>query len=193
MLLLFVVGGFLILFNEQELSEDMVPSVRDGSSDVALIDDSQPNPPSITNTEHLNSSTAPAAVNRAGGKSRTVSRGGSEDVGLTHDDSTVFPDGVDPRKATIANIGPPSDGAISPAEALSMIGVSSSCSSIGCAVTAVREGSIAAIAGIQNGDLISAIDGRPVSSSKVITGMFTINELTLVRSGRKMTVSVSRR
>lgn len=190
MLLLLVLGGFLIVSSERELSEDMVPPVADGKLDVAVIGDGQTGSSGISNTNNANSSIAQVPVNRSGGNSRPVSQGGSEDIGLSSDNSMVFPDGVDPRNATITNGKPATGTSISSASVLLMIGISSNCSSTGCVATAVREGSIAATAGIQNGDLISAIDGRPLSA-RGIEGQFTVSELTLVRSGKRMTISIA--
>ncbi|MDI1242795.1 MAG: PDZ domain-containing protein [bacterium] len=193
MLLLLAIGGSLILFNERELSGDLVPPVGDGSLDVAVIEGPGSGPTDISSSPNVNSPLAQVPVNRGVGNSRAVSQGGSEDIGLSSDDSTVFPDGVDPRKAIVANGKPPGEGSISPVDVLSMIGISTNCSATGCAVTSVRDGSIAAAAGIESGDLISAIDDRPLNSSRGITGKFTVSELTIVRSGKRMTVSIARR
>ncbi len=193
MLLLLAIGAFLIVFSERELSGDMVPAVGSGTVDAAAIEDPPAGPSDISSSPNVNSPVAQVPVNRGAGNSRAVAQGGSEDIGLSSDDSTVFPDGVDPRKAIVTNGKPAGEGSISPAEVLLMIGISSNCSPTGCLATAVREGSIAAVSGIESGDLISAMDGRPLNSSSGITGKFTVSELTIVRSGKRMTVSVGRR
>ena len=191
LLLLMVVTGLLILSNERELSGDLVPPVVKGSRDVAVVGGDQFGQSSVSNPN--NSQIAQLSVNRSGGTTRsTSSRGSSEDIGLSPDDSTLFPDGVDPRKATITNVKPPSGGSISPVDVLLMIGISSNCTTKGCIATAIREGSIAAGAGIQAGDLISAIDGRPLSAGG-IGGQFSVSELTLLRSGKAMKVPIARR
>jgi membrane-associated protease RseP (regulator of RpoE activity) len=193
LLVLLVVGGFLILSNERELNGDLVPPVGDGTHEVAVVDDSRSASSGISNTSNLNSGVAQVPANRGGVNSRPASQGGSEDIALSADDSAVFPDGVDPRKATVSNGQPPSGGQISPTSVLSMLGVSAQCNSAGCVARTVREESLAAKAGIQNGDLISAIDGRPINSSTNIAGKFTVSELTLIRAGKRMTVSIARR
>lgn len=193
MLLLLLVGGFLIILNEQELSRDLVPPMDNGTHDVAVIEESGSGDSRITSGSNVNTSAARAAVSRGQRTAPKLSQGGSEDIALSHDDSTVFPDGVDPRKATITKGNHPGGGSISPADVLSMIGISSNCSPVGCVANAVRQGSLAAAAGIQSGDVISAIDGRPINSSSGINGKFTVSELTLIRSGKKMTVSIASR
>ena len=190
LLLLLAVGGFLIVSDERSLSGDMVPPVGEGTHEVAVFDDSQAVPPSVTN--NVNSPVAQAQVNRGGGNSRPIPQGGSQDQGLSQDETTLFPDGVDPRKARVTNGKPPTGGAIAPESVLLMIGVLSTCSPTGCVANAVRAGSIAAGAGIQDGDLISAIDGRPINANG-ITGQFRVSEITLTRSGRIITVSIARR
>jgi len=193
MLLLLGVGGFLIVSNEREMSGDMVPPVGDGTHGVAAIDDSMSPPSDISNASNQNSDIARVPLNREGGNSRPASQGRSEDIALSPDDSIVFPDGVDPRKAVVANGQPPSGGQIEPTSILSMLGISAQCNSKGCVTSTVREGSLAAQAGIQNGDLISAIDGRAINASTNISGKFTATELTLIRAGRRMTISIARR
>ncbi|MEQ1765764.1 MAG: PDZ domain-containing protein [Pyrinomonadaceae bacterium] len=190
--LLLAAGGFLIVSNDGTLNTDLVPPVDDPTHNIAVVDDPQATQSNTSTTINENSQIAQVPVNRVGGNTRTVPQGGSEDIGLSSDDSTLFPDGVDPRKAKVVNGKPPTGGAISPASVLSMIGISSSCSSKGCVATAVREGSIAATAGIENGDLISEIDGRPINANG-ISGPFSVSEITLVRAGKKMTVSIARR
>ena len=193
MLLLVVVGGFLIASNERELSLELVPPVGDETRDVAVIEDQISGPSSIANANNVNSGIAQAPLNRSGVNPRPASQAGSEDIALSPDDSIVFPDGVDPRKAAVVNGQPPSEGQIAPTSVLAMLGISAQCNSNGCVTKSVREGSLAALAGIENGDLISAIDGRPINESTRIAGRFTVSELTLIREAKKMTVSIARR
>jgi membrane-associated protease RseP (regulator of RpoE activity) len=193
LLLLVVVAGVLIVSNEQDLNGDMVPPVGEGTHRVAAIDEPLTVPSDTSNTNRVNSPIAQVSTNRGRGNSRPDPQGDSrDDQALSQDETTLFPDGVDPRKATITNGNPPTGGTISPASVLLMIGISSNCSSTGCVATSVREGSIAAKVGIQSGDLISAIDGRPINASGT-SGQFTVSEITFVRSGKKMTVSIARR
>lgn len=193
LLLLVVVGGYLVLSNEQALSGDLVPPVGGTTHQVAAIDDPVSFPSGISNTSNLNSGIAQVPANRGSVNSGPAPQGGSEDIALSPDDSTVFPDGVDPRKARVSNGQPPDGGQISPTSVLAMLGISAECSSKGCTATSVREESLAARAGIQDGDVISAIDGRPINSSTNIAGKFTVSELTLIRDGKKMIVSIARR
>ena len=192
LLVLLIVGVFLVLSGEQELSGDMVPPIADATHDLAVIDDPKPVTSVISNT-NISSGIPLVPMNRRAENPVPAAHGGSDDIALSPDDSTVFPDGVDPRKAGVANGPPPSGGYISPSSILSMLGISAKCISTGCITGTIREGSIGANAGIQTGDLISAIDGRPINASTKIEGKFTVSELTLIREGNRMTVSIARR
>jgi membrane-associated protease RseP (regulator of RpoE activity) len=191
LLLLIAVGGYLLVSDDRELSRDMVPAIGDGTHEIAAIEDTEMGPPGIANTSKGNSPIARVPVNRGGENTRSVPSGGSQDIGLSPDNSTVFPQGVDPRKANITNGMRPIGGPIAPESVLLMIGIFSTCSSTGCVANSVRGGSIAANAGIQGGDVISAVDGRPITAGG-ITGQVSVGEITIVRSGRIMNVPIGR-
>ena len=193
LLLLALVVGLLFVSNERELTGDLVPPVGGTTHQVAAIDDTRSSPSGISDTSNLNSGIVQVPAHRGSVNSRPAPQGGSDDIALSPDDSTVFPDGVDPRKARVSNVQPPSGGQISPASVLAMLGISVECNSIGCIANSVRAGSVAARAGIENGDLISGIDGSPINSSTTIAGKFTVSELTLIREGKEMIVSIARR
>ncbi|MEO5857488.1 MAG: hypothetical protein ABIR33_00920 [Pyrinomonadaceae bacterium] len=191
LLLLLAGAGFLIVSNDGALNADLVPPVGDATHSIAIIDDKEVSVPDGPSPTNVNSPIAQVSTHRGGGNARTVPQGGSADIGLSPDNSTSFPDGVDPRNSKITNGKPPTGGAIAPESVLLMIGILSTCSSTGCVANSVRVGSIAAGAGIQDGDWISAIDGRPIKAGGV-TGQFSVSEITLVRSGRIMKVPIGR-
>ncbi len=188
LLILLGVGGFLIVSDNGTLQGDMVPPVGDGTKqDVAVFDD-PPSGAGAPQTTGVN--TVVAQVNRSGTNSRAVQP--SQDQGLSQDDTTVFPDGVDPRKARVTNGQSPTDGQISLASVLNMIGISASCSAVGCVATEVREGSVAANAGVRAADLLVALDQQPINAATSLKGG-SVNTITLVRDGNRMAVSIGRR
>lgn len=193
MLLLLAVGGFLIVSDSGTLKADMVPPVEDSTNQIAVVE-SPSDPPTASNA---NLSIEQAATNRGNSRSDQPSSdkqpSTQDDQALSQDDTTVFPDGVDPRKARITNGKLPTAGNISPTSILSMMGINAQCNSTGCVANDVREGTLAANAGIRSGDVISAVDGKAINASATFTGSFTISELAIIRGGRKMTVSLARR
>ncbi len=190
LLILLGVGGFLIVSDNGTLQGDMVPPVGDGTKqDVAVFDD-PPSGAGAPQTTGVNTVVAQAPVNRSGTNSRAVQP--SQDQGLSQDDTTVFPDGVDPRKARVTNGQRPTDGQISLASVLNMIGISASCSAVGCVATEVREGSVAANAGVRAADLLVALDQQPINAATSLKGG-SVNTITLVRDGNRMAVSIGRR
>jgi len=195
MLLLLVVGGFLVVSDSGTLQADMVPPVSDDVQYAVVLDES-PSDSVVAPNANVNNSTAEAATNRGNARSDQASPekpGSTKDLqALSQDDTTIFPDGVDPRKARVTNVQPPTGGSISPEGIFSMMGIIAQCSSTGCLATSVRERSIAEDRGIQQGDLITAVDGKPINAATTITGRFTVTELEIVRSGRKMMISLAR-
>ncbi len=191
LILLMLLGGFLIVSQEGDINAEMVPPVGDSRPEVAELDAVSPPVLDVAATNDSTPRNAAPTSDRNGLQVDQPPRG-SQDIALSPDDTTVFPSGVDPRRTHGTNSKPPIGGSVSPASVLSMIGIVSNCSPSGCLATEVREGTIAAGAGIQTGDLITALDGRPVTAEG-ITGQFSIGEITLVRSGAKMTVSIARR
>jgi len=188
LLILLGVGGFLIVSDNGTLQGDMVPPVGDRTKHDVAVFDEPPSGAGAPQTTGVN--TVVAQVNRSGTNSRAVQP--SQDQGLSQDDTTVFPDGVDPRKARVMNGQRPTDGQISLASVLNMIGISASCSAVGCVATEVREGSVAANAGVRAADLLVALDQQPINAATSLKGG-SVNTITLVRDGNRMAVSIGRR
>ncbi len=193
LVLLLLLGGFLIVSSDGDVNVEMIQPVGESKTSVAQLDIAEPTSPAVA-TAANGSSLRNASVQSDRNSQTQVNQpqGGSQDLALSPDNTTVFPTDVDPRRSPITNSRPPMGAPISLASVLSMIGISSTCSSAGCLAMKVQEGSIAAIAGIQDGDLISAIDGRPINSGG-ISGQFSMSEITLIRAGKKMTFSIARR
>lgn len=191
LLVLVGVGGFLIVSDNGTLQGDMVPPVGDGTKQDVAVFDEPPSGAGAPQTTGVNTVVAQAPVNRSGTNSRAVQP--SQDQGLSQDDTTVFPDGVDPRKARVTNGQRPTDGQISLASVLNMIGISASCSAAGCVATEVREGSVAANAGVRAADLLVALDQQPINAATSLKGGISVNTITLVRDGNRMAVSIGRR
>ena len=196
LLLLFAVGAFLLVSDNPPLNADVVPPVGGEVPHVAVFDEPA-SESTVATTTNLN--TGKAQVPSNSGNSRATqsdpqSQGSSmDDQALSPDDTTIFPDGVDPRKARITNSQRPSGGQISLTGLLSTIGISASCSSAGCAATDVREGSVAANAGIQAGDQLVALDQQTINASTSLKGSLSVSTITLIRDGKRMVVSIGRR
>lgn len=190
MLLLLAIGGFLIVSSERELSGDMVPSVADETHDVAVLDDSRSEPTGTSTVPDINSPAAQSPVNRRAENSRPRSQGGSEDVALTSDDTTVFPDGLDPRNARVPNTEPPLGRGVAPIQLLSMMGILSACTPQSCQVREVQNGSLAQKSGIHVGDVVKKIGKRPIDSFHSTS--FEAKTLEIVRDGKLITISLGR-
>lgn len=188
LLLLLTVGGFLIVSDDRSLNVEMVPPVSDEAYEVTAIDASLSDEPGTSATNTVNSRIAHLPANRSGGDPRPVLKGGSEDIGLSTDDTTVFPDGLDPRNAKAMNIEPPTGRGLSPISLLSMMGILSACAPQSCQVRYVKDSSLAQKAGVRVGDVVKKIGDRPLDSFHSTS--FEVNSIEIVRDGKPTTISI---
>ena len=192
LVVLFVLGGFLIFSDDSAMNVNMVPPVVEQRQDLAMVEESDPEPGAVVEANSGGVPARPIPLNRRQQTVAPAPQGGSQDLGLSPDDSAVFPAGVDPRNARITNTRPPNVGGITPLSILSFIGVSGSCSPVSCQVHSVGPSTLAAKAGIQPGDVVEEIDGRPIDSFRGVTGAVTVRSLRILRNGKGLTIPIGR-
>jgi len=192
LIVLLLLGGFLIVSDEGSIDANMIPPVVDQRQDVGLIEQPDPELGSALELDSGSPSVKPIPANRGVQSASRSPEGGSQDMGLSPDDSAVFPAGVDPRKARLTNSRPPNSGGITPLSILSFIGISGSCSPVSCQVHSVGPSSLAARASIQPGDVVEEIDGRPIDSFRRVTGFVTVRSLRILRNGKGLTIPIGR-
>lgn len=191
LILLVVLGAVIILSDETSIDQAVVPPVDNSYVKVAEID--QPSGSDDRIATSTNSLRPAPPANRNTNVVRVEDPPMSEDQALSQDNSTVFPNGVDPRNAIVSNRRPPETGTITPTSVLAMVGITSSCSRNGCLATDVRSGSIAERSGVAAGDLIEAIDNRLIGSTTQLTGTVSVSSLRILRHGRRLTIRLSTR
>lgn len=188
MVVLVFLGTFLIVSNDATGLAEMIPPVTESGNEIAEFDEKPSDelePPAVSSN---GTSRAANAANRADSSRAIKSPAGSEDFGLSPDETTVFPPGVDPRKANAVNMKPPTGGKISPNSLLSFIGITSACSPVSCTVSSVKEASPAERAGVRVGDVIETIGDRPIDSFR--NAAVTVDRLGVVRDGKRITITL---
>lgn len=190
LVLLLILGGILIFTNQPEIDRSMVPAIDDAGLSLASVDSPPESGQATSAVDPTSENRVPPANRRTKSPDNTLPA--VEDQALSRDDSTVFPKGVDPRNAGVSNRPLPTAGSISPESVLSMIGISSSCSSTGCRAIEVRSGSIAEKSGVRTGDMVEAIEDRLVGSTKPLQGRISVESLTIMRDGRRITLRITR-
>lgn len=190
MILLLLLGVFLIFSDESTINVGMVPPIEAPS--IASAEFAE-DPPSNAIAENRGNSSRPVMSPDRDSRQQRGEQGGSQERSLDQDDTTMFPPGVDPRRANSTTQVPPSGGQISPSAILSMFGISTACADVGCAVVSVKESSIASRVGIAPGDLIEAIDDRQINARTSFAGSVTVSSLRIVRAGKRLTVVLSPR
>jgi hypothetical protein len=186
MLLLVFLGAFLIVSDDSSLDTGMVPPVDSSSVPSMDLDEKVPSNDVAVNSR--NESGRPQPVNRNAEVPKTTPP--SEVKALSQDDTTRFPPGVDPRNATKTNKRP-SPGRISPISILSFIGITSACSPVSCQVRALQAGGLADRAGVRVGDVVEAIDQRPIDSTHLFSGEVAVRTLRIRRDGKQLTISLT--
>ena len=183
MVLLVVLGIFLVQIDDGSLNGELIPSV-DAPGVVSANLSSQETPSRITAVNAVRQS---PPLNQSSRQLQTGSP--SQDIALSPDDSTLFPPGVDPRKATRTDERP-SSGRISPVTILSFIGVTSACTPTSCQVGALQTGGLAERSGVRVGDVIEAIDERPIGSNHTVSGEMSVGSLRVKRDGKRLTITL---
>jgi membrane-associated protease RseP (regulator of RpoE activity) len=99
--------------------------------------------------------------------------GGSVDE-ASRGSTTVFPRGFDPNAA------------IAITRVFEMIGVTAKWDGSGWHVETVTAGTVGERSGLKTGDVIVAVNGRPVDERSVFAGSFTSRSLTVRRGGKRI-------
>lgn len=184
MVLLLAFGVFLILSDDGSVNVEMIPPVDAPAVASANLSFDE-TPVKVSEVNNLKQS--PPLNKNA--EQRPVEPP-SQDKALSPDDSTRFPPGVDPRKATRTN-EMPSAGRVAPISILSFIGITSACTPVSCQVRAVQPGGLAERSGVRVGDLIEAIDDRPIDSTHTFSGGISVRSLRVKRDGTPITISLN--
>lgn len=187
--LLMFLGAFLALSDDSSLNVGLVPPIDAPGVASADLTGDEPE-----NTLALNPGNSSRRLPQ---NSRNVERSGtgqpSQDEALSQDDTTIFPPGVDPRRALQTNQSTPAGGSISASAILSMFGIATSCSDAGCTVVSIQPNSLASKVGIESGDLIEAIDDRRIRAGSSFEGSVNVSSLRIVRSGKRSTIVIGSR
>lgn len=133
----------------------------------------------------------PVRANQKAANDR-VFRGGSRDLALSPDNTAILPKSMNPdQKLDPARRGlDPAAGSITVVAILSKLGASANCTENGCTATSIQPGSAAERSGIKKGDLLEAINGKPVRAGKVLEAGEMIRNVTLLREGDRITIQL---
>lgn len=183
LVLLLAFGIFLVLSDDGSLNVEMIPPVDAPAVASANLSFDE-TPINVTAVNNLKQS-QPLNRNAEQGPIEPP----SQDKAVSPDDTAMFPPGVDPRKATRTN-EKPSAGRIAPISILSFIGITSVCTPVSCQVRAVQPGGLAERAGVRVGDLVEAIDDKPIDSTHTFAGGISVKTLRVKRDGVPLTISL---
>jgi hypothetical protein len=111
-------------------------------------------------------------------------QGGSRDFALSQDNTSIRPRDVEPDQKLVT-------GPVTAETILSKMGISSKCIEKGCNAVSVRSASIGGTSGVKEGDVIEAIDGKPVNAGVVFEGNVVIRNITVRRDGKRFIVPLS--
>jgi membrane-associated protease RseP (regulator of RpoE activity) len=201
-LVLAAFGAFLAFSNLSDVDSAAVPPIEDLPSIIAKAPDPAVEAP-YTGTEEMAGNNLTARTSDVNAQAPAVSvptrknaesPGGSKDQALTQANDPVFPRGLNPnaRVDDTRGVSPGGDG-VSVREILSVIGINSECDQAGCKVAGVAKNGMAERSGIISGDVIEAIDDKPVNSSTVFKGSVAAKNLQVLRGGKRLTISLKTR
>lgn len=123
----------------------------------------------------------PIAVNRGGG---SVERG----LGTTR---PIYPRGVDPNaKTPVVPKEFDQLGNVTAKDLMNLLGLDVIYSESSWKVESVRENSTAQRAGLKSGDVVEAINERPISEKTTFKGRFTSKSMRLIRDGKSVDIDL---
>jgi len=113
-------------------------------------------------------------------------QGGSIDIALKKSSPTIFPPGMDPNMSVNPekSEGFDNTGKFTAREILSAMGIEADFGEDAWYVRSLKKRSLAERAGILAGDLMEAIDGRPIGANTVFTGSVGAKTVTVRREGK---------
>lgn len=182
LVVLVVLGAFFIVSDESTINADMIPPVGAPGPGVAEVA-AEPANRSSAGTQN-----ASPRMSKNQNVSQPPSGPTSEDRALSQDNSTLFPPGLDPRNTAERD---PSAGGVSAVSILEMLGVSSACTDKGCRVTTIQPYSVASKVGLRTGDLIEALDDKPVGAGRSFGGELRIRSVRVLRDGGRITIPLT--
>lgn len=197
-----VLGVFLVFFNEKTQNTAQLPEVIDtftdntgqmpqssASNTTTTVSGTSENELAAAENRTSSNAERPGANRNANGK-RTG--GGSEDMAVSPSGDPLYPPGINPN-IRLSPETAPTQGPIAPSSILAILGIKSACTSVGCRVTGVQANSIGSRAGIMTGDLVEAIDDRPIDSNHTFSGSVNVRMLRINRDGKTITVELKMR
>ena len=196
-LILLVIGGFLVFFEQREIDTASVPPVREAPMTAArepgpLPDETgavEPSAPVTMDADQASTKDALRSDDGGGNSRRNVT---SEDFAVKGPGETYTPRGFDPNKRSVNSTNAaPNKGTIELGEALSMIGLSTSCGADGCMIGSVADGSLAARAGVLAGDRIISIDGNTIKGVTQFKGRASFKLFQVVRGSSVINITLS--
>ena len=105
----------------------------------------------------------------------------------------LLPRGIDPQ-TVLPGTGPgEGSGEHRISEILQMIGVQAERERMGWTVLRTTSAGVGGRAGIRQGDIVVAIDGRSITDTDTLRGSATIRTLQVIRDGRRVTISLASR
>ncbi|QQS41050.1 MAG: hypothetical protein IPM63_17050 [Acidobacteriota bacterium] len=197
-LLIAVLAIAFVLFRGQTAPEVAGPGIEE----APVTGSSETNVETGTNSEDLPDRNEMAGPVEGSASDLPAEPGaGSDPVEPAQDNEQVFEGGSrDLAAETPEDIVPPwADGTprnvpdkvparmLTPRELLAELGIEAELESGGWKVVSVRQGSIGSRAGVRKGDLIKALDGRPLTDAPLDAGG---KRLQIVRGTRQMTLSI---
>lgn len=195
---LIVLGVFLVYFNAKTPDTAQLPEVIDTFTENTGQMPQSPasNTTTVSGTSQTelaaaenrtNSNAERTGANRNANGKRTG--GGSEDMAVSPSGDPLYPPGINPN-IRLSPETAPTQGPIAPSSILAILGIKSACTSVGCRVTGVQANSIGSRAGILTGDLVEAIDDRPIDSNHTFSGSVNVRMLRINRDGKTITVEL---
>lgn len=195
-IVLLFLGAFL-LFSTGGVDNDQIavsePAAQPAATDVAPVVPAS-EPPSAGQVNNVVAEggqvNTQVPVNRTPRGSRTSGngqefRGGSRDFALSPDNTSIRPKVVDPDQKPVT--ASPT-GSVTAETILSKMGIDSKCIEKGCNAVSVRSASIGGRSGVKEGDVIEAIDGKPVDAGTEFKGNVIIRNITVRRDGKQVIV-----
>lgn len=201
MLLLAMVGAFLIYFNSKTPDVTELPEVIDpfiankkdvptGANDNGAVASTHKSNAGVVNGRNLNNSSTTPTIRNGNLRDMNLSR--TEDITVDQAPEPIYPPGINPNQKIV----PPtntSGGSISPDSILAILGIKSLCSPVNCKVVGVQSQSVGEKAGLIVGDVVEAIDDRPIGSTHFSSGAISVSSLRVNRDGKIVTVNLKSR
>ena len=196
---LVVLGVFLVYFNAKTPDTAQLPEVIDTFTENTGQMPQSPASNTTTTVSGTSQTELAAAENRTNsnaerpGANRNANGkrtgGVSEDMAVSPSGHPLYPPGINPN-IRLSPETAPTQVPIAPSSILAILGIKSACSSVGCRVTGVQANSIGSRAGIMTGDLVEAIDDRPIDSNHTFSGSVNVRMLRINRDGKTITVEL---